>query len=259
MALAVDSQESAGAGHNALTAAGATTGTLSWSFTNTAGNLLVLFVFITFSNAANATASTASATYNGVNMTAMAAGLPLNWFTAGSGTVCAIFGFTLSNPATGANTVAVSTTCAGNTGSTNGYEQIGMAISFSGASGTVGTAATNTNTVGSTSSTVSLTGTTNGSIVLSCAQAGISFSGAGAGVTQSAIDNASAAFAGGNAIMGDQATTGGTITPTYNLSASDVWGTAAVEVFAAATAKLFLPSGMDGDSTGGPFFANPIG
>jgi hypothetical protein len=218
MTLAVDSQESGGTGHNS------TTSPLSWSFTNTAGTLLIVGIIQT-----QIAGATIAVTYNGVSMTQVS-GTPVAQ-TAFSETAQGWL-FFLVNPATGSHTVSVTITGTFNSGA----DILGAAISFTGQSSSpVGTAVTNLTGTATTTASVSVTGTTNGSIVLNVAGTGTSFSSANSPTVLSALDNASGNTTSDNLALGYQPTSGGTVTAAYTIS-SDIFEIAAVEIFAALSA-----------------------
>lgn len=213
--LAIDSQESAATAHHS------TTSPLTWSFTNTAGNLLIVGVIAT---ADSATSTISGVTYNGVAMTAVT-NSPRAWNTTAS----AVYLFSLVNPATGANTVSVSGTFGG-----ANPDILAAAISFSGASTSspVSAGFTNFSTTAGTTASVSVTGTTSGDFVVSAAGTGTSFTSANTPTVMSASVNVSGFNAGDNYALGQQSTSGGSVTAGYTI-ASDTFGIIAVEVFAA--------------------------
>lgn len=216
--LAIDSQESANAAHHSITSP------LTWSFTNTAGNLLIVGVIATGDTG---TSTITGVTYNGVSMTAVT-NAPRTWNTTAS----AVYLFFLVNPATGANTVSVSASIAG-----ANPDIIAGAISFSGAntSSPVSAGFTNFSTVVGTTASVSVTGTTSGDFVVSAAGTGTGFTSANAPTVTSASANVSNFNAGDNYELGQQSTSGGSVTAGYTMT-SDVFGIIAAEVFAATGA-----------------------
>lgn len=222
MALLVDSEESANAGHNSATSP------LSWSFTNTAGTLLCVGVVVSYSNTSSGVSI--SATYNAVSMSVVS-GSPVLYHHTASGFDSYVAMFYLKTPATGANTVSITVSQAGGTLS----QIIAGAISFTGASTTpLGTlASSNDAGAGGTTPTVNLTGTTNGDIVLSVVSDGQSLTGATAPTTASATKNVDGNTTGDNMVLGRQTTSGGTVTAKYTTATSDAWNILAVEVFAA--------------------------
>ena len=223
MTLSIDSQESSNVGHNSVSSP------LTWTFDNAAGNLLIVGVTIN-TTAATSGPTISAVTYNGVAMTLV----PSSSISSSYGTTAynVVALYRLLNPATGSNTVSVS--FAAGTGSPSYLDCIAGAISFSGA-GTPGNAHTADDVTGSSgTATVSVTGTTSGSDVVSLVSTGTGVSSATSPTTLSWLLNVSVTDAGDDAAFGQQTTSGGTITPAYVLSGSDVWTISAIEVFAAS-------------------------
>lgn len=219
MALAIDSQEVSGAGHNSATSP------LTYTFTNTAGTLLVVGVVISESPGAANAPTSVGVTYNGVSMTQVG---HVSWFdnTSSNGYL-----FYLVNPATGANSVVVTPV-----GFVSLSQIIASAISFTGqrASSPLGTATTaNNGGTSSTPATVTLTGTTSGSYVVSVAGAGDAFTASPAvsPTVLSALKNVDGNTASDNLVFGYNSNTGGSVTAAYNITVNDTWGIAAVEIF----------------------------
>jgi len=218
-ALAIDSQEASNAGHNSATSP------LTWSFTNTAGTLLIVGACV--NDTGTPTVAISGVTYNGVAMSAIAG--TDNASTLGTASnLCRLY--QLLSPATGAHTVSVSWTGGG------GYsDAIGGAISFTGNNSTTptGNPATASDTSGtSNSASVSLTGTASGDYVVSLVATG---SGVGTATAPTAISwklNVSLNDIGDNAALGQQTTSGGTVNAGFSVTA-DVWSMSAMEVFAA--------------------------
>ena len=118
-----------------------------WSHTNTAGNMLIMFI-----GGWDGTGRTVTATYAGTSMTEIAD-------TTLSNGNDRVWGFRLANPATGANTIA--TTISGGS-----MHIIAGAVSVAGAHTTdFSTAVTDASLVNGTSASVLVTGTVNGLIV----------------------------------------------------------------------------------------------
>lgn len=219
MALAVDSVESGGTAHR-----GTTSGTaLTWSFTNTAGNLLLVGIVATVQNGAVAPVITA-VSYNSVAMTAI--GTAVGW----DGNFSITQWYYLTNPATGANTVSVTAT------GTTSFAVLAGAMSFSGAdTGTpVGTPTTGSTASGTSVSAGNIT-TASGNYVVAVGGFGSGVGGAaGSGFTLTFALNGSGATGGDNIVGEYRASTGAAITPTISWTNTDVGGIQAVAVLAAA-------------------------
>src|SRR6185437_2760425 len=212
MALAIDSQEPGGAGHSFISSPG------NYSFTNTAGDWLVISVVAT--NASGTPPTINSVSYGGKTATLV----PGSRNTKISASSTRIALYALSNPPTGPNTVSVSF-------SGSGYlDCIVGCISFSGA-GSVGDAVSAQDTSPGTAASVSLNGTTSGSYVLSLLSTGSGVSSASFPTSLSWELNVSKSTNGDNAALGQQATSGGTVTAAYTVS-NDHWLLDAVEIFA---------------------------
>lgn len=233
MALAVDSEESTNTGHNAAT--GGTASTLTWSFTNTAGNLLIVAATVNQVGGSNAP-SFGTVSYNGVAMTQ----IPSAVFTDTANHYISAL-YYLANPATGSNTVSV-------TGNPNGsptyLDVIAGAISFSGAS-TSAPGNPVTNNGSGTSASATLTGTTNGDIIVALCTNGTGVTSMTSPNTKSWLKNVGGADASDNAGLGRDATSGGSITPTF-VTSNDIWSVVAAEISppAAASAKGNVFIGM---------------
>lgn len=218
--LAIDSQETSGVGHNS------TTSPLTWSFNNVSGTFLLVGVTV---NAVTegAAPTVTGVTYNGVAMTAVP-GASVSSFVSFAGSFIALY--YLISPATGFNTVSVSFA-----GTDEQYlDAICGAISFRGASALapVGNGVNASNTTGSsTVATVAVPGTTSGDYVVSLVATGTSVGSATAPTTLSWLLNISTSDGADNAAMGQQTTSGGTVNPTYSVTA-DYWFIVAAEVFA---------------------------
>lgn len=220
-ALAVDSQEAAGAGHRG-TASGVA---VTWPFNNVGGNLLVCSIVST--NTTGNTPTLSTPTYNGVAMTL--AGSQLQWDTSSS--VTAIY--YLANPATGSNTVSMT-----GTGTTN-FAILGGCMSFSGAntSSPIGTPTTGKGdiTAGTTATAGSITAA-SGNYIFASGGWGSAGGAAGAGFTRTFLANGGGTTAGDD-ILGEYAlSSGAPITPTFTWTGADFWAIIAVEIKAAASA-----------------------
>lgn len=219
MTLAVDSQEAGGVGHSS------TTSPLNWSFTNTAGTLLLVGAIGT-----GITGQTPACTYNSVTCAAVG-GTP---FALGPSTN--LYLFALVNPSRGAHTVSVSMG-----GTFEGFADIlGAAISFTGQSSpAVGVAATMEDSSGTSSTaSVSVSGTKVGSIIVSLVGVGNGGLAATFPTLASAIDDVSPNAPADNIGLGFQQTAvGGTVTAAWTLNV-DQWAIAAVEVFSAVVLPI---------------------
>ena len=212
MALAIDSQETSSTAHRA------TSSPLTWSFTNTAGNLLVVGVVAT----GTGTSAITGVTYNGVSMTG---GPTISWETNAS----VVQLFYLATPATGAHTVSVS-------GTGTSLALLAGAISFSGAdtSTPFGSSATakNDTTFTNHAQAGNITGASGNYV----------FGVGGYGSGQAATADQTESFhlvgtnnTGGDNILGGYAlSSGSAINFGFTWSSSDFMGVAAVEVKAAS-------------------------
>jgi hypothetical protein len=212
--LAIDSQETSNAGHNS------TTSPLTWTFNNTAGNKLYVPVTASSNSATAPTIGTVS--YNGVSMTLVTGSSQT--ISASNATISAIY--YLDSPATGSHAVSVAVTFPGGTTVT---DIIAGAISFSGAASGSNTAVSSQgNSTGPATTSLS---TTSGQYVLSLAATGTGLSSTPTNpTTLSWLDNVSGNSSGDNAGMGTQTTSGGTVSATWGLTASDFWIITAVAV-----------------------------
>lgn len=220
MAVAVNSEMPSNVMSNGTAAS-----SLTYSFTNTAGTFLAICVQSTSGVGISAISSV---TYGGVTCTLQTTG---QWDTNATPNNRLAW-YTLASPATGANNVVV-TMVAGTSD-----DIISGAISVTGDNGTVGVKNTGFNDSGSSSHSLSLAGTTSGSLCLLAA-------GCGAGIstrslTLSAAKNVSTSTSGDNSTMDRTAGTGGTVTDNWTSAASDLWGSAGIEI---------LPSGGGGGVT----------
>jgi hypothetical protein len=215
-----------------------TTSPTTWSHTCTGSNLF-LAVFLSCDN--RPSTDTVTATYAGTPMT------EIGRRASGGGTVGFVVAFGLAAPASGANTVSVTT------GSGGSALRTGGSLSFTGADQSTGFAnAATADSAGAnqTSGSVAVTGTTSGNIVACGATSGSGGSGgmaaSGAATRQYATNHGAAAGAACDTI-GETATSGGgTVTMSWT-QFSDFWGGVAFEVLAAAAGT---DSGPNSPSTG---------
>jgi hypothetical protein len=219
MAVAVDSQESANAGHRGVTSGTA----LTWTFTNTAGTLLIVAIGVTETSGGGGVAVTA-ASYNGTAMTAI--GTSVTWGATSSNLVTFYY---LKSPATGANTVSVTGTGHG------GFAIIAGAVSFTGSDATtpLGTAVTSTGS--STHATTAAITTASGNYIIGAGGQGSGNAMApDAGQTETWEKVGSGSTAGDNGECVIQASTGSAITPGFTWTGSDSWGMIAVDILASS-------------------------
>jgi hypothetical protein len=190
---------------------------LSWSHTNN-GNALVAG---SSANPANDAGWSMTATYAG---TAMAAGAIVH---SNGGTAGFLRVFTLANPATGANTVAVTVT-----GGTT--ELTGGSISMAGA----GSFVTQYSATGSvTPATATSVGSTSGGLLAAFVCTGTGVTSATAPSTSRYIDNFSGAGAAGCSAGATSPSTGSNVTTAWTIS-SDWWAVIGVEVLPGAAPVL---------------------
>lgn len=218
MAVAVDSQESAGAGHR-----GTTSGTaLTWSFTNTAGTLAVMAIIVTEVTAGGGVAVT-QVRYNGIDFTS--AGTAITW---SSGSNLAIL-YYLLNPATGANTASVTATGHGS------FAVIAGMVTFTGAhaSAPIGTTASSTGS-SAHATTAAITAASGGYIVGTGGQGSGGAMAPDSGWTETWEKVGSGSTAGDDGECVIKAATGAALTPGFTWSASDNWGMFAAEILQAA-------------------------
>ena len=230
-ALTVNSQMPAGA------CVTSSTSPWTWSFTNTAGT--VLYVFISLDGG---TLPTTSVTYAGSSMTQLGNSRP----SVNPGT---IFLFRLTTPATGANNFVV-------TWNTGTQTAIGCAISFTGNAATPdsGTAVTN-NYGGTTSSVLSLTtsSTTAGNIVLQGACYGDAGVTTQTGTRSSIGQINSGSFCNNEVAQYQNSVTGSTTSSFTNTVTATSWATVGIEVHSASNPSspiTSLPNTCVGDQNG---------
>jgi len=218
MALAVDSQESGGTAHRST----ATPPTIvnSWTFVNTAGDLLLVGVVTT---SVDTLLSINSVTYAGAALTALGSGQ-----TSGAPTTLTQWFYKIA-PATGSNTVTVTVSSAG----ASNPAVLAGAISFSGAHQTtpLGTEVKATGS-GATSSTGSITSAATSFLVALVSE------GSGTAPTQGSGNTLSCSLAGSGLTSGDDIgieywDSDGTSRNMQFTLPADTWGTVGVEVLAA--------------------------
>lgn len=239
MAIAVDSTESAGAGHRS------TSGTLTWSFTNTAGTKLLVGIV-----ASSTSATTLNApTYAGAAMTLVGSQLS---FDGGFAKLAIYYKDT---PSTGANNVSFTFSGGG------GLNALGGAISFTGAAAGVGTNVTGTATGATSVSTSSGITTASGNYIFAVGAWGSGTGGtAGASFTRTYLLNGSGGTAADNVLGEYISSAGSAITPSFSWTGSDTGAIIAVEITASGgvTAKLKRNSSLNGLGASGPFFHDPL-
>lgn len=211
--LAVDSEMPAQSGANS--ADGATT--LTYSFTNTAGTLLLVGVVV----GSGSTIPTITVTYGGVSMTSVVSESFDN-NTLGKAQL-----FRLLSPATGANNVVVTVTNNNGSGAI-----ISGAISFTGNDTTTPvaqTAVANDGGATSTTSSVMINGTTSGNIVVDLSGNGTSMGTSGKTLSWKKNVDANQL----NNAASSRAAAGGNVTMSYTGNGNDFWVSVAAEVKAA--------------------------
>lgn len=217
--LAIDSNDT---GHHS------TTSPLTWSFTNTAGNKVLVGIEVT--NSGTTPPSISSVTYGGQTMTLQKS---VTYASGASSNLTAIYA--LDNAPTGANTVSISFSGA------SSIDCIAGAQSMTGADG-IGTTASNTGGAASTVATVTLSTTTNGSLIFTMAGTGTHFNSANSPQTSEFILNVSTSTSGDNGAAGTIPGTGGSVSPSWSIG-TDLFGMVAVEVLPAAKARIgYAPS-----------------
>lgn len=242
MALAVDSRMPSATGFGNNMSGGAT---LSVSFTNAAGTLLVCGIGIGNTSVSDVT----GVTYNTVAMLSAGAHVIFN-----TDNVVAVY--YLLSPSTGAQTLAItmSGTRGGSTGLTAGC------ISYTGNDTTTPIKQYVSASGTSALATVDAPSTTSGNLLFDASAAGSNMTTPDSG-TLSWANNFSTASGGGCGRASEYAGTGGTVTCSHTISASDSWGIAVVEIAAAsggATRGLFQSPALSGLGIGGSFFRDPL-
>lgn len=228
MQITIDSQEPSNVAHNSLTSP------LSYAFTNTAGNFMVFVLSINSNNNDGSGNPTASVTYGGNSMS-LVTGLPYFYTQTGLYFACWIYVFTLVNPPTGSNTIDVTWTFAG---AGTYVDSIGAAITFDGA-GSAGNLNENFLASGSggTDASVSVPGTVSGDYVVNVVTTGTGVVSATSPTVLSAMLNVSGNSGGDNLGLGQQATSGGTVTAGWTVD-QDFWGIVAIEIFPGGSTTL---------------------
>lgn len=222
MALAINSQESGGIAARIFS----DTGPLSYSFTNAAGDFLLVGIVVT--NNAGGTASIASATYGGDALTALGTGQLSN-----VNATLTKFYYKIA-PKTGANTLVVNYNVSG---SSNGA-CLAAAISFTGAHQTTPLSSEVKATgSGTTSATGSISNTSGNYLVALVSEGSGTAPSNGTGNTLSASLAGSPNNAGDNIGLEYFAATGTSRNMQFTFP-SDTWGTVGVEVKAASGVTL---------------------
>lgn len=240
MAIAVNSQESAGAGHRA------TASPLTWTFTNTAGTKILLGICAS----ALAAVTLSTPTYNGTSLTLVGSQLS---FDGGFAKVAIYY---LDTPATGANTVSIPFSSSSGTIRCNAG-----AISFTGCAAGVGTSTSAASGAGVTSVSSGAITTASGNYIFATGGWGSGAGGvAGAGFTRTFLVNGSGGTGGDDGIGEYQQSAGSAITPAFSWTNNDIGAIFAVELTVAggATAKLRRNSSLNGLGASGPFFHDPL-
>lgn len=219
-AVTVGSTEASNAGHRVS----GTGVQLTWSFNNVAGTYLVCHFEAT--GTSGSSAISVAPTYNGVTMTQIGT---VSWDT--NRALHRIYG--LVAPATGSNAVAITATGGGT------FATLGGCDSFLGVDQTTpaGTATTGTGTTGTTATAGAITAAATSYISASGGWGSGAGGAAGGSFTLSFKLNGSGSTSGDD-ILGEYiAGTGGSITPTFTWTNSDLWGIVAVEIKASASAS----------------------
>ncbi len=206
---------------------------ISPSFTNTSGTLLVCGVSMNVGNSSASPTGFTSVTYGGTSMgTADKLQGSGTTFCTGGDTNCVrTASYHLLTPSTGAQTLVVTPTVTSNI--------FASCISFTGNDTSAPIGVTNSNSTGSGAGiSVALASTTSGNIVVDMASTGGSFSTSTQ--TWMAGDNKDGTTTGNNASSSRATSAGGTVTMSYT-GATDNWGIVAVEVKAAAAASGVVP------------------
>lgn len=198
MALSVDSEMASGVAGSASNST-----SLTYSFTNTAGTLLVVGV-------AQSDRTISGVTYNGVAMTQSLSVLSTNGKARSSI-------YYLLNPATGAHNVVVSLG--------GGASIVSGAISFTGNHASLPIKTTGQSTGTSGSATTSIASISAGNIIVDCTFSSASFGTTSA--TRSWLKNLSTTV---NGESSRTVATGGVVTITKTVGTSNAWVAVAVEV-----------------------------
>lgn len=216
MALAVDSEMASNAGFGLAT----TSSPQTFSFTNTAGTLLVAIIGVGVPGAD--TASISNVTYNGVALTQL-----VDRTTSGGAQGGRIGLFYLLSPATGSNTLSFAFTFTGiNTSVWGGC------ISFTGNDSVTPFVQNTASNGSSATASVSLSGVAASSICVAGAGAGSDMTGQSQ--TLSWAKNVDGGSAMGNG-RSSRSASSGSVTHNFTISGSDLWATLIAEVAAGAT------------------------
>ena len=229
--LTVNSQMPAGA------CVTSTTSPWTWSFTNTAGTVLYVFISID-----GGTVPTVTATYSAAAMTQLGS-------QTASGNPGTLFLFRKTLPATGANNFVV-------TWNTGTQTAIGCALSFTGNNANPDDGAAMTNAYGGTTSTVftlSTSPTTAGNIVIQGACYGDAGVTTQTGTRSSIGQINSGSFCNNDVVQYQNSVTGTTTTSFTNTVTPTSWATIGIEVRAASATVspiTSLPNTCVGDQNG---------
>lgn len=245
MAIAIDSEMPTNTGVNRVHDGGTT---WTWSFTNTAGTLVILGVSAAEVSAAGA--SITSATYGGQAMTSKVS-------LADGGGDAEVELFYLQNPPTGANNFVV--TVAG--GFSSNGQNIGGAISLTGAKTGDPFLSTNTGSASSTSVTVNLSSVQSSSLVISLDAMGSSHAATPGNRTKSWQADVDTQTAGNNAYFQRATGLSGTVAMTANCSGTDAILMVAGEIGTASSDVSTAVSGSavtGGAGTNAPGISVPL-
>lgn len=220
MALAVDSQMPSGVGQSAVSS-----DSLTYSFTNAAGTLLVCQV--SWGRPSGTTWTLSGVSYAGVAMT-LAVGIGFDG-ASHNGAGASIF--YLLNPATGANNLVVTM----NSGTAANRAIASGCISFTGNNSAAPVKAGQTFSArdesGGTNPTLAATATAAGNIIVDAVAIGSGITGSGQSISW--LKNVNTNSAGGNGAGSRAAGNGGTVTMSY-AGTQDEWGICACEIAAAS-------------------------
>lgn len=230
MSVTIDSTEPGGTGHGSVNP----TSPLTWSFTNTAGNFLIVGVALgAASGTATQNTQVNSVTYNGISMTEVAS---IKFDSDGTFTHDEVSLWSLVTPATGAKTVSIAYQFA--LSSTLNSIEAG-AISFSGvntstALGSPSTAKFDTG-AGTTSLSASIGSSTSGNIVVDCLGTGSGSAASSSGTIRWNLELDTGANAAIEGVSSTKASPGGSTSMGYTF-AQDYAGLVVVEILAAGGA-----------------------
>lgn len=202
-----------------------TTSPLTWSHTcGASANLIVIGV-----NLSNGLFSAVTAITYGGQACTLIPGAQV--YAGNTGTAGPAQLFALVNPPTGANTVSVT--------STGGNDVIGGSVSFTGASGTFGTAVKGGSSGGSAAASVTIV-TTSGGMIVTLVQSGSGVTSATAPNVSRYIKNVSTSTAADNSGLSTDPSTGGSVTPAWVL-VNDTNAIVGVEILPSGAAAGILP------------------